>query len=202
MPIEDSLYVAIWNQEDPTTAVDYASEFDDPAPRDLPGINSTGDENYVIRDAVGAGHYFGCLLNIDNFNASNQVFTWPGEGDDLIFVDGESWPPSLHGTGAEDYFGCAWGFPGGEYDGPYHGISLGSDAQEHVGKWSLYRWPIEDPIRFTRSLRYSNEHGHANDQSNAYSSVAYWYQLAPHKRLPPVETRLPRRWPERGLWGR
>ena len=83
----------------------------------------------MLLDACGAGQYVGCVLNIDNFDASNQVYTWPGEGDDMIFIDGEAWPPSLHGTGTEDYFGAAWGFPSGEYDGPYHGISLGSDVQ-------------------------------------------------------------------------
>ena len=31
-------------------------------------------------------------------------------------------------------------------------------------------------MRFTDSLRFSIEHGHANDQSNDYTSVAYWYQ--------------------------
>lgn len=204
-PDDVGYFHATWNQENPTQAVEHALEEDNPAPWDLAGINLTGDENYVILDALGTGHFVGCLLNIDNFNASNQVFTWPGEGDDMFFVDGESWPPSLHGTGTEDYFGCAWGFPSGEYAGPYHGISLGSDVQEHFGKWSLYRWHIEDPIHFTKSLRFSIEHGHANDQSNEYSSVAYWYQLEPHKplpQLPPVESRLPRRWPEHGLWDR
>ena len=45
----------------------------------------------------------------------------------------------------------------------------------------------------------------ANDQGNDYSSVAYWYQLEPHKSLPPlppVSDRLPARWPEHGLWDR
>ena len=49
----------------------------------------------------------------------------------------------------------------------------------------------------------SIEHGHANNQGNDYSSVAYWYQTgkhAHHEELPPVEDRLPRRWPEHGLW--
>ncbi len=204
-PDDLGYFHASYNQENPTQALAHPGDDPNPAPWDLPGINLDGADNYVILDAVGTGHYVGCLLNIDNFNASNQVFTWPGEGDDMFFVDGEAWPPSLHGTGTEDYFGCAWGFPSGEYAGPYHGISLGSDVQEHFGKWSLYRWHIEDPVRFTKSLRFSIEHGHANDQSNEYSSVAYWYQLEPHKPLPPlppVEARLPRRWPEHGLWDR
>lgn len=202
-PAELGRFHATFNLEAPAKKIVHASTIEKPAPWDLPGLNTTGDENYVILDAQGAGHYVGCVLNIDDHDASNQTFSWPGEGDDMIFVDGESWPPSLHGTGTEDYFGAAWGFPSGEYAGPYHGISLGTSVQEHFGLWSLYRWHIEDPVRFTSSIRVTIEHGHANDQANDFSSVAYWYQVEPHKplpELPPVEERLPRRWPEHGLW--
>ncbi len=205
IPDDVGRFHATYNQEIPTTKVDHPGNDPDPAPWELPGLNTTGDDNYVVLDATGRGHFLGCLLNIDNVDSSNQVFTWPGEGDDMIFIDGEAWPPSIHGTGTEDYFGAAWGFPSGEYAGPYHGISLGSDVQEHAGKWSLYRWHVEDPIRFTESIKVTFEHGHANDQSNDYSSVAYWYQLHPHAplpELPPVEERLPKRWPEHGLWDR
>lgn len=205
LPDDVGRFHAIWNLENPCPKVVHESEIQNPAPWELPGINLTGEENYVILDAEGKGHYVGCVLNIDNFDASNQQFTWPGEGDDMIFIDGEIWPPSLHGTGTEDYFNAAWGFPSGEYAAPYHGISLGSDVQEHFGKWSLYRFHVEDPIRFQKSIKVTIEHGHANDQGNEYSSVAYWYQLEPHKphpELPPLEKRLPRRWPEHGLWDR
>lgn len=203
-PPEDVGYFhACWNRENPCKRVDYEKTSDTPAPWDLPGKNLTGSENYVILDARGTGQYVGCLLNIDDFDISNQAYTWPGEGDDMIFIDGEKWPPSLHGTGTEDYFGAAWGFPSGEYCAPYIGITLGSDVQEHFGKWSLYRFHIEDPVRFLESIKVTIEHGHANDQGNDYSSVAYWYQLEPHKRiseLPAVQDRLASRWPEHGLW--
>ena len=43
--------------------------------------------------------------------------------DDMIFVDGETWPPALHGTGTEDYFNAAW-CPAVAYNSPYHGITL------------------------------------------------------------------------------
>ena len=123
----------------------------------------------------------------------------------MIFIDGESWPPTIHGTGLEDYFHSAWCFPTGEYDSPYFGTSLASDTQEHFGKWSLYRFHIEEPIYFQKSIRVTFEHGHNNDQANDWSSVAYWYQLEPHKELaplPPVEDRLARRWPDFGVWNR
>jgi hypothetical protein len=139
VPDDIGRFHATYNQEVPCEKEVHPSDEENPAPWDLPGVNLTGKENYVILDAEGHGHYVGCVLNIDNVDTSNQVFTWPGEGDDMIFIDGEVWPPSLHGIGTEDYFGAAWGFPSGEYDGPYHGISLGSDVQEHAGKWSLYR---------------------------------------------------------------
>jgi hypothetical protein len=205
LPEDIGRFHAQWRHENPCKAIRHKKEAENPAPWELAGFNTTGEDNYVILDAEGEGQYVGCVLNIDNFDASNQDFTWPGEGDDMIFIDGEKWPPSLHGTGTEDYFGCSWGFPSGEYDGPYHGISLGSDAQEHFGKWSLYRWHIEDPVRFTKSIKVTIEHGHANDQGNEYSSVAYWYQRGEHKpteELEDVFKRLPRRWPEHGTWDR
>jgi hypothetical protein len=128
----------------------------------------------------------GCVLSVDNFNAFHQNHTWFGEGDDMIFIDGEQWPPSLHGTGTEDYFCEAWGFPSGEYSAPYTGVSVGRDTQNWSGKWSLYRFHIEDPVHFRKSIRVSIEHGHANDQGNDYSSVAYWYQTEPHRPFAPL----------------
>jgi hypothetical protein len=178
---------AWYNQEAPCMAVpDSESK----------GLNIGGAENYLILDAEGRGHYVGCVLSVDNFDAFHQKHTWFGEGDDMIFIDGEKWPPSLHGTGTEDYFCEAWGFPSGEYSGPYTGVSLGKDTQNWSGKWSLYRFHIEDPVHFRKSVRVTIEHGHANDQGNDYSSVAYWYQAEPHKPFPPLPSageRVPRR---------
>ncbi|MDQ0819564.1 hypothetical protein QFZ79_001856 [Arthrobacter sp. V4I6] len=48
----------------------------------------------------------------------------------------------------------------------------------------MCRFHIEDPVRFNTSLKVSIEHG----------------KHADHAELPPVEERLPRRWPEHGLW--
>ena len=60
---------------------------------------------------------------------------------------------------------------------------------------TLYRYHIEDPIFFEKSIRVTIEHGHANKLTNDYSSTAYWYQTEPHKPFPallPVAERLPR----------
>ncbi len=53
----------------------------------------------------------------------------------------------------------------------------------------MYRWFVRDPIRFTRSIRWTIEHGHANNFAIDYSSVAYWYQREPHAAFPPLPTR-------------
>jgi hypothetical protein len=156
--------------------------------------NLTGRDNYVILEAQGRGHYVGCNLNIDCF--SRQKNDWYGEGDDMIFIDGETWPPSLHGTGTEDYFNTAF-CPRQEYNAPYHGLTVYSGTEEWPwkGKNSLYRYHIEDPVMFGESIRVTIEHGHANSLWNDYSSTAYWYQAEPHTpfpALPPAAERMPR----------
>lgn len=155
--------------------------------------NLTDEGNYVILEAEGKGHYVGCHLDIDCF--AREKNDWYGEGDDMIIIDGEPWPPRLHGTGTEDYFNTAY-CPDEEFCTPYHGITVYSGTEEWPwkGKNSLYRFHIEDPIYFEKSIRVSIEHGHANNLSNDYSSTAYWYQTEPHKHfsaLLPVEMRLP-----------
>jgi hypothetical protein len=175
---------AWWNREAPTSAVDHSGE---PSSFGFRGVNLDGSENYVVLEAEGRGHYIGCHLYI-----YNEAGGWWGEGDDMIFVDGEEFPPSLHGTGTEDYFGTAWS-PSETFISPYHGISF-AERSDWRGFSSWYRFHIADPIRFEKSIKVTIEHGHANDRSDDWSSVGYWYQPEPHapqRRLPPVEDRIP-----------
>ncbi len=156
--------------------------------------NLTGEQNYVILEAEGRGHYVGCNLGVDVFE--RQVNDWYGEGDDMIFIDGEPWPPRLHGTGTEDYFNTAF-CPKQEFSAPYHGITVysGNDAWPWGGKNAMYRFHIEDPIAFEHSIRVSIETGHDNALANDYWSTAYWYQVgrsSPIRRLPPLSERIPR----------
>jgi len=154
------------------------------------GQSLTGKGNYVILEAEGKGHYVGCNLNVHNLRKTKE-FNWYGEGDDMIFIDGEPFPPSLHGTGTEDYFNMAW-CPQQEYHSLYHGLVL-PGGPNWSGKISLYRFHIEDPVSFEKSIRVTIEHGHANHRSDDYSSTAYWYQTEPHQPFDilPVEKRLP-----------
>lgn len=157
--------------------------------------NLDGRNNYVILEAEGKGHYVGCNLSIDHLDPIPD-FHWFGEGDDMIWIDEDAfkktWPPTLHGTGTEDYFCAAWGFPAGKYNGPYHGVSLAGPVEgdtPYSGKWTAYRYHIEDPIIFHERILVTIEHGHANCHSNDYSSTAYWYQTEPHLPFPPLSFR-------------
>jgi hypothetical protein len=155
------------------------------------GKNEDLSKNYVILEAEGKGHYVGLNLNIHNLRTTNED-NWPGEGDDMIWIDGSK-EPVLYGTGTEDYFNTAWS-PTQEYCSPFHGITL-PGGKNHSGKISYYRFHILDPVYFEKNIKVTIEHGHANRRSDDYSSTAYWYQTEPHKKfspLLPVEERLPR----------
>lgn len=148
-----------------------------------------GKDNYVFLEAEGRGHLVGVAMSL-----IQNTDGWWGEGDEMFFVDGEA-RPSIHGTGTEDYFLGAWNFGGKAF---YYG-SFGAPVvgRERAGeRWSLYRFHLDAPVTFERSLRATIEHGHANDRADDYASVAYWYQTEPHAPfppLPPPDLRLPRR---------
>lgn len=174
---------AQWRRENPTTAIG-----DKPNVTIHDGKNTDGNENYVILDAQGRGNLAGYFLNVDNIAGG-----WYGEGDDMIFIDGEPWPPSFHGTGSEEIFGGG-ACPNTEYAGPYTGFYLVGN-RDFAGKVGMYRFFVTDPIRFRESICVTIEHGHANNFANDYSSTAFWYQVEPHAEFPallPVAERIPR----------
>ncbi|MCY3837301.1 MAG: DUF2961 domain-containing protein [Gammaproteobacteria bacterium] len=141
------------------------------------------DNNYVILDTTGRGHYIGCNLSVTNFQG-----TWWGEGDDMIWVDGYKWPPDLHGTGSEDYLNQAWGMQDNAF------LRNGSSIFEHNtrGYQTSYVHHIENPVRFQREIKVTIEHGHGNHLANEMSSVAYWYADTPGpvRDCPPVRQRF------------
>ena len=160
-------------------------------PNDDPSVlgrkNLDGKDNYVWLEASGRGHYVGVTMSV----LQNQDGWW-GEGDDMFFVDGAQ-TPSIQGTGSEDYFLGAWDF--GTTSFSYASFGVPQKGAELAGsRSSVYRFHLDSPIPFTRSLRATIEHGHANSRSDNFYSVAYWYQTEPHAAfppLPPVSERIP-----------
>ncbi len=154
--------------------------------------NKSDQNNYLFCEISGEGHFVGV-----NFYVHSPSPPWPGEGDDMFLIDGEPWP-GLHGTGTEDYFNTAWG-PDEHYLHPYFGIAYAPGRNNEdprfgwLGRMHYYRFHIEDPIRFSKTLRASIEHGHANGLVLELSSVAYWYQKLPSRPLPPLPDAVARR---------
>jgi len=183
---------ATWNRENPTEGI---SEADlDNSTWLFKGVNLDGIGNYVLLEANGKGHYVGCNVNIHNL-CETDLFNWYGEGDDMIFIDGEKLP-SINGTGTENYYGMSW-CPSQEYCAPYHGLPI-PGGKNWSGKITWYRYHILDPVTFEKSIRVTIEHGHANRRSDDISSTAYWYQSEPHKKfkpLPPIFKRQTREKP-------
>lgn len=155
-------------------------------------------EEYIVFEGEGQGHYVGTV-----FSAILRRPSWFGEGDDRFYIDGEE-VASLLGTGTEDYL-CT-GYNIRPMDRLYNGVSIREGGR---GEWfpgariTFYRWHINDPVVYKKSLRFAMEHtgygfgeadtGGPNVRRDYYSSVAFWYQVGKAKRyakMPPAEERM------------
>jgi hypothetical protein len=157
------------------------------------GKNLDGKDNYIFCETRGRGHLMGVTLGV----LQNQDY-WMGEGDEMVFVDNPD-APVITGTGTEDYFNGAWDFGGRDTAIPfahlYNGAPLILAGERPGGRYCLYRWHADNPITFTKYLKHTIEHGHANDRADNYFSVAYWYQSEPYTDfppLPPAASRIPK----------
>ncbi len=189
MPFEDHARIVITNETvQEITAfyyqIDY-HKFEGAMDRDIGyfhvfwkrNICTKYDSNYIVLNATGKGHVVGVNLNAQSYDGSFRYL----EGDEKIYVDNEK-KPSIQGTGTEDYFSGGWNFSHNEFSGPYNGLLYKDDS---LGIISAYRMHILDPIPFRKSIKFTFEHGHGNEETADYSSTVYWYQVEPHNAFPP-----------------
>ena len=154
------------------------------------GKNLDGKDNYVFMEATGKGHFIGVTQAV----VQNKD-GWFGEGDDMIFIDGDALP-TINGTGTEDYYNGAWDFWGKPFANLHHGAPLIENPEKTGGRYCLYRWHTESPIAFEKSIKVTIEHGDGNDRGDDFYSTAYWYQTEPHTAfpaLPAAEARIPKK---------
>lgn len=144
------------------------------------GKNLSGRDNYVFLEATGRGHFVGVIQSVLQNEGG-----WFGEGDDMIFVDGSDLP-TINGTGTEDYYNGAWNFGKEPFANLHQGAPYIVDGERIGGRYCLYRWHIESPIAFEKSIRVTIEHGTANNRSDNFFSTAFWYQTEPHAAFPPL----------------
>lgn len=124
------------------------------------------DINYVT--LKGKGVYAG-----DGLALFNTVDAWWGEGDEKVYVDGESFPSHI-GTGTEDYYGYAWCRPERISNHPFIAQPDGS-GNFHPGYTVNLRYRSLDAIPFNSSLKFDMEMWHWVKAIINFAPVTYWY---------------------------
>ncbi len=119
-------------------------------------------------ECKGKGRFVGGALYI-----TNPVRNWWGEGDEKIFVDGETFPSFL-GTGTEDYYGYAW-CNNEVFTHAYHNQPR-CDGPGNFGFTAVNRFHVFDDVPFTRRFKFDIENWHSNkDTRTDRAAVSYWY---------------------------
>lgn len=129
------------------------------------------DTNYVtIR---GQGKYIGDSLAIFKGVTGSEPQPWWGEGDEKIYIDGESFP-SQFGTGTEDYYGYAW-VGCKTFSQPFLSQPR-AQANRGRGLTVNSRWRSLDAIPFNSSLKLDMEIWHwAKGVTVDYAPTTFWY---------------------------
>ncbi len=123
------------------------------------------DVNYV--EVTGQGRYVG-----DTLTLFNGIDAWWGEGDEKIFIDGETFPSHV-GTGTEDYYGYAWCRPE-RFESPFHAQPTG--AGNLKGGFSVNsRYRLLDSLPFTKSIKFDMELWHWRATKMDYAPATFWY---------------------------
>ncbi len=135
-------------------------------------------QDLTICDVKGSGHFVGTVVTV----LANSDGWW-GEGDDNWFIDGAE-KPQISGTGSEDYFCGAWDFQHA-FQTPFFGVTYYDNAEKGGEKRGIqntvYRWHIQDPVPFTKSLLFTLEHGrqgYDRDRkpfTNHYTTLGLYY---------------------------
>ncbi|MFD2871827.1 glycoside hydrolase family 172 protein [Mucilaginibacter ximonensis] len=162
---------------------------------------------YTILDGVkGKGQYVGVYMGFDINNNG-----WWGEGEIKFYMDGDDKFPTIIGTGTEDYFCGSYDFDtrrpkagGGdesqytEFSTPYAGLPQVIRGDGHYSirqRFGLYRWHIQDPIRFDKDLKVTIQDlgwksgGRYLQQHSDIISVAFWYQQGAHGAYPKLPSK-------------
>jgi hypothetical protein len=126
------------------------------------------DWNFVT--VTGRGVYVG-----DTLALFNPVPAWYGEGDEKIWVDGESFP-SHFGTGTEDYYGYSYA-PKPVHQSPFCGEPR-LDQPQTQGHNTSIRSRNLDGIPFRHSLRFDLELLPWRRGALTCAATTYWYASA------------------------
>jgi len=150
---------------------------------------NTGPIPVQIAEALGRGHYAGCLLYMQGQERNYLSFL---EAPEHVYLDGDWERPRIVGTGLEDYFLGDWYFREGPFIGPYHGVPIKDTLNASV---AMYRVHEADAIHFKERLKFAFVNPWAPERLRpfAFSSVAFLYLEKPEGQgplIPPAKDLL------------
>lgn len=148
--------------------------------------------DYNLVKVEGTGVYVG-----DQFTVLNPEQGWWGEGDEKVYVDGETFP-SHFGTGTEDYYGWAGGVvpnPPDEFDEPFL-ANVRVASPNSMGYNTCTRTRVLDAIPFEKNIDFNIESSGSNRSSwfhLQYAVNTFWYAkpgaISNRKPLPNMAAR-------------
>jgi hypothetical protein len=160
----------------------------------------------LVDNIKGKGHYVGTYMAYEVHENG-----WWGEGEIKFFMDGDTDFATIVGTGTEDYFCGSYDWDTKkknaagvevidytEYTGPYaglHQVIRGDGHYQVMQRFGMYRWHINDPIRFEKDLKVTIQalgwraDGRYLPLQDDIASVVYWYQTEPHTTFPKLPSR-------------
>ena len=124
----------------------------------------------IFLDRKCEGKYVGSMLQVDwNTNL------WWGEGDFIIWTDENSWPPSYHGTGSEEYFNGGWGM--------FDRKAVSGFVALRPGFPTVYSFHLNDAFNFQKSIIFAEEElalpYDMRDFKPMWNATAFWYAKFP-----------------------
>jgi hypothetical protein len=125
------------------------------------------DVNYIGLN--GKGVYIGDVLTL-----FNTTYMWWGEGDEKIYVDGESFP-SHFGTGTEDYYGYAWGGRSRRFSNHPFIAQPDESGNASPGYVVNLRYRCLDAIPFQSQLKVDMELWHWHSTWMNYAPACFYY---------------------------
>jgi hypothetical protein len=193
MPFQDSAEITMTNYGNEPVSVHLSASFDDYKWTDRSMyFGSSWHEHYLVNtakdtalqnhewhydvnfvDLKGQGVYMGDGVTL--FNTSNmqrRSSNWWGEGDEKIFVDGESYP-SIFGTGTEDYYGYAKCRPQ-KFTHPFIAQPYG-EGNYSPGMTVNFRYRALDAIPFNQDISVNIEIWHWSKTIINYAMYSFWY---------------------------
>jgi hypothetical protein len=163
---DNAILMQFSGQQEPYTEAQDLNYFHADFSRDRGRTRPMRDMHWL--NAHGHGYLAGVNLLMQNPDRA-----WWGEGDEKIYVDGETFP-STFGTGTEDFFNYAWG-SATPYWTPTGSQNYTTTSANSFGYCNVSRMMQMDPIPFTKSLKFDLEMWHWTDCVATWDRTVYWY---------------------------